>query len=191
MMMASKSYERHPAHKALYDALPESIYVDKNEIDRLAVDPASRREDKGKNFESSKKTSTSKESLKGKTLPKSSKTRKSVHAEETVEEDNEETVEEDLMKWQCDCRRKPTSKNGIYNAEIFHIWKAFGRLTRDLGSFREETDKTTDLHQHLSRISPQRMETASQIQRDVVTMKTKTASQDLMTASKNMTQPII
>ncbi|GJS40711.1 hypothetical protein Tco_0565754 [Tanacetum coccineum] len=46
------------------------------------------------------------------------------------------------------------------------IWKAFGGNTRDLGSFGEETDKTTDLHQHLSRISPQRLETASQITRD-------------------------
>ncbi|GKF38445.1 hypothetical protein Tco_0118506, partial [Tanacetum coccineum] len=33
---------------------------------------------------------------------------------------------------------------------IFGIWKAFGGNTRDLGSFGEETDKTTDLHQHLS-----------------------------------------
>ncbi|GJW15434.1 zinc finger, CCHC-type containing protein [Tanacetum coccineum] len=75
--------------------------------------------------------------------------------------------------------------------EVFHIWKAFGRITRDLGSFGEETDKTTDLHQHLSRISPQRLETASQIQRDAVTMKTKTTSQDSTMTSEIMTQPII
>ncbi|GKD02937.1 hypothetical protein Tco_1177911 [Tanacetum coccineum] len=66
-----------------------------------------------------------------------------------------------------------------------------GRNTRDLGSFGEEMDKTTDLHQHLSRISSQRLEMALQIQRDAVTTKTKTASQDFMTASVNMTQPII
>ncbi|GKF03306.1 hypothetical protein Tco_0030229 [Tanacetum coccineum] len=32
------------------------------------------------------------------------------------------------------------------------IWKAFGGNTRDLGSFGEETDKTTDLHQNLLKI---------------------------------------
>ncbi|GJW79571.1 hypothetical protein Tco_0143546 [Tanacetum coccineum] len=38
-----KSYERHPTHKALYDALLESIFVDENDMDRLAVDHASHR----------------------------------------------------------------------------------------------------------------------------------------------------
>ncbi|GKD96022.1 hypothetical protein Tco_1379919 [Tanacetum coccineum] len=75
--------------------------------------------------------------------------------------------------------------------EVFSIWKTFGRNTRDLGSFGEEMDKTTDLHQHLSRISTQQLETASQITRDVVTTHTKTASQDLKMASECMTQPII
>ncbi|GKA36971.1 reverse transcriptase domain-containing protein [Tanacetum coccineum] len=37
--------------------------------------------------------------------------------------------------------------------EYLAIWKAIGGNTRDLDSFGEETDKTTDLHQHLSRIS--------------------------------------
>ncbi|GKA45565.1 retrovirus-related pol polyprotein from transposon TNT 1-94 [Tanacetum coccineum] len=50
--------------------------------------------------------------------------------------------------------------------EVFSIWKPLGGNTRDLGSFREETDKTTDLHQHLSRISTQKRETASQITRE-------------------------
>ncbi|GKA28057.1 MAK10-like protein [Tanacetum coccineum] len=71
------------------------------------------------------------------------------------------------------------------------IWKAFGGNTRDLGSFGEETDKTMDLHQHLSRISTQKLETASQITRDAVTTHTKTASQDLKTAPECTTQPII
>ncbi|GJS25053.1 hypothetical protein Tco_0453685 [Tanacetum coccineum] len=71
---------------------------------------------------------------------------------------------------------------GVFD-EVFCIWKAFGRNIRDLGSFREETDKTTDLHQHCSRISPQKLETASQITRDAVTTISKTASQDLKTAS--------
>ncbi|GJY35912.1 hypothetical protein Tco_0421290, partial [Tanacetum coccineum] len=66
---------------------------------------------------------------------------------------------------------------------VFCIWKAFGRNTRDLGSFGEETDKTTDLHQHCSRISPQKLETASQITRDAVTNPTMTALQDIAMTS--------
>nr|GEV08523.1 MAK10-like protein [Tanacetum cinerariifolium] len=52
--------------------------------------------------------------------------------------------------------------------EVFLIWKAFGRITRDLGSFGEETDKTTDLHQHFSRLCSQQLETASQFLHDAV-----------------------
>nr|GEW06350.1 hypothetical protein [Tanacetum cinerariifolium] len=59
----------------------------------------------------------------------------------------------------------------------------------DLGSFEEETDKSTDLHQHLLRISTQQLETMSQITRDVVTIHTKMASQDLKTDSECMAQP--
>ncbi|GJY29573.1 hypothetical protein Tco_0405340 [Tanacetum coccineum] len=79
---------------------------------------------------------------------------------------------------------------GVFD-EVFSIWKAFRGNTRDLGSFGEETDKTTDLHQHLSRLCSQQLETASQITRDAVTIHTKTASQDLKTASECTTQPII
>ncbi|GJY36766.1 hypothetical protein Tco_0422144, partial [Tanacetum coccineum] len=50
---------------------------------------------------------------------------------------------------------------GVFD-EVFSIWKAFGGNTRDFGSFGEETDETTDLHQHCSRISPQKLETTSQ-----------------------------
>ncbi|GKA10611.1 hypothetical protein Tco_0690044 [Tanacetum coccineum] len=75
--------------------------------------------------------------------------------------------------------------------EVFSIWKAFGGNTRDLGSFGEETDKNMDLHQHLSRLCSQQLETASQITRDAVTIHTKTASQDIKTALEYTTQPII
>ncbi|GJV70839.1 retrovirus-related pol polyprotein from transposon TNT 1-94 [Tanacetum coccineum] len=63
------------------------------------------------------------------------------------------------------------------------VYSAFGGNTPDLGSFGEETDKTTDLHQHCSRISPQKLETTSQITRDAVTNPTTTASQDIATKS--------
>ncbi|GJW42519.1 hypothetical protein Tco_0071318 [Tanacetum coccineum] len=77
------------------------------------------------------------------------------------------------------------------NQPVFSIWKAFGGNTSNLGSFGEETDKTTKPHQHLSRISTQKLETASQITRDAVTTHLKTASQDLQTTSDCTTQPII
>ncbi|GJT98872.1 hypothetical protein Tco_1094390, partial [Tanacetum coccineum] len=72
---------------------------------------------------------------------------------------------------------------------VFSTWMAFGGNTRDLGSFREETDKTTTLHQEPRRnihsepgdgvaaIKRQRktfMVTASEIQRwrqDVADLK--------------------
>ncbi|GKE76546.1 hypothetical protein Tco_1542666, partial [Tanacetum coccineum] len=57
---------------------------------------------------------------------------------------------------------------GVFD-EVFSILKAFGGNTRDLGSFGEETDKTTELHQHCLRISPQKLKTTSQITRDAVT----------------------
>ncbi|GKF51091.1 hypothetical protein Tco_0147558, partial [Tanacetum coccineum] len=86
---------------------------------------------------------------------------------------------------------KQISSVGVLD-EVFSIWKAFGGNTLDLGSFGEETDKTTDLHQHLSRMSTQKLETASQITRDAVTTHLKTASQaHFQTASDCMTQPII
>nr|GEW17939.1 putative reverse transcriptase domain-containing protein [Tanacetum cinerariifolium] len=37
MMMASKSYEKHPAHKALYDALIQSLFVDEDDMDQAAA----------------------------------------------------------------------------------------------------------------------------------------------------------
>ncbi|GKF36225.1 hypothetical protein Tco_0112983 [Tanacetum coccineum] len=35
----------------------------------------------------------------------------------------------------------------IPSAGVFSTWMSFGENTRDLGSFGEETDKITDLHQ--------------------------------------------
>ncbi|GJW35936.1 hypothetical protein Tco_0058856 [Tanacetum coccineum] len=40
---------------------------------------------------------------------------------------------------------------GVFD-EVFSTWMAFGGNTRDLGSFREETDEITDLHQILEEI---------------------------------------
>ncbi|GKA16137.1 hypothetical protein Tco_0695884 [Tanacetum coccineum] len=40
---------------------------------------------------------------------------------------------------------------GVFD-EVFSTWMAFGGNTRDLGSFGEETDEITDLHQILEEI---------------------------------------
>ncbi|GKC18742.1 hypothetical protein Tco_1020892 [Tanacetum coccineum] len=71
----------------------------------------------------------------------------------------------------------------IPSVGVFSIWKAFGGNTHDLGSFGEETDMITDLHQHLPRISTQKLETTLHITRDAVTTHLKTTSQDLNTLS--------
>ncbi|GJX10446.1 retrotransposon ORF1 [Tanacetum coccineum] len=39
-----------------------------------------------------------------------------------------------------------------YDDEVFSTWMAFGGNTRDLGSFGEETDEITDLHQILEEV---------------------------------------
>ncbi|GKF79947.1 hypothetical protein Tco_0235515 [Tanacetum coccineum] len=40
----------------------------------------------------------------------------------------------------------------ILGDEVFSTWMVFGGNTRDLGSFREETDEITDLHQILEEV---------------------------------------
>ncbi|GKB16156.1 hypothetical protein Tco_0850079 [Tanacetum coccineum] len=42
--------------------------------------------------------------------------------------------------------------NELTTDEVFSTWMAFGGNTRDLGSFGEETDEITDLHQILEEI---------------------------------------
>nr|GEW66305.1 hypothetical protein [Tanacetum cinerariifolium] len=69
--------------------------------------------------------------------------------------------------------------------------KAFGGITRDLGSFGEEMDKTTDLHQHYSRLCSQQLEMVAQFLCDAVTTHPTTASQESTTESEIMNKPII
>ncbi|GKD11230.1 hypothetical protein Tco_1190915 [Tanacetum coccineum] len=56
------------------------------------------------------------------------------------------------MKRNSDEKEEKVSPNKLYLVTGANIWKAFGGNTRDLGSFGEETDKTTDLHQNLLKI---------------------------------------
>ncbi|GJS41526.1 hypothetical protein Tco_0566569 [Tanacetum coccineum] len=114
MMIASKSYERHPAHKELYDALLQSLFMDEDDMDKaVAADQSTqvkRKHDdqdedptagsdrgKGKkrprkDTQQSKKSSTSKESSKGTTSSKTSKSGKSVSAKEPDEEHVHEVI---------------------------------------------------------------------------------------------------
>nr|GEZ69241.1 putative reverse transcriptase domain-containing protein [Tanacetum cinerariifolium] len=79
----------------------------------------------------------------------------------------------------------------IPSVKVFSIWKAFGGNTRDLRSFGEEMDKTTDLNKHFSRLCFQRLETASQDTRDIVIIHPMTVSHESMMASARTTQPKI
>ncbi|GJT17874.1 hypothetical protein Tco_0876580 [Tanacetum coccineum] len=58
----------------------------------------------------------------------------------------------------------------------------FGGNTRDLAHLEKKRTRL-QLYTNISRISTQKLETASQITRDAVTTHLKTASQDLQTAS--------
>ncbi|GJU87615.1 hypothetical protein Tco_1295161, partial [Tanacetum coccineum] len=74
------------------------------------------------------------------------------------------------------------------------VYSAFGRHLEEIHvTWAHLEKKRTRLrtYTNISRISTQRQETASQITRDAVTIHTKTASQDLKTASECTTQPII
>ncbi|GJZ26100.1 hypothetical protein Tco_0570353 [Tanacetum coccineum] len=84
MMRASKSYNKHQTHKALYDALVQSLLADDDDMDRDSK--KERKKQRRKATEPSKKSSTSKESSRGKTPPKTSKTDKSMTSEDTIEE---------------------------------------------------------------------------------------------------------
>ncbi|GJZ15856.1 hypothetical protein Tco_0551533 [Tanacetum coccineum] len=76
MMRESKSYKKHLKHKALYDKLILSLIQDEDDLDRVP----------------SKTSSASKETSKGDTPPKSSKTGKSKFVEESVKEATYEVI---------------------------------------------------------------------------------------------------
>ncbi|GKB67564.1 hypothetical protein Tco_0928976, partial [Tanacetum coccineum] len=118
LMRKSKSYDKHPHHRALYDALMLSLIVDEDDMDNHLEEQSTlkkrRRDDqdqdppvdlekekkkrKHKDSKSSKKDKDQAgSSKKDKSSSKSSKTDKSVHADETihdVEMDARESVEE-------------------------------------------------------------------------------------------------
>ncbi|GJS92472.1 hypothetical protein Tco_0799440 [Tanacetum coccineum] len=70
---------------------------------------------------------------------------------------------------------------------------AFGRHLEEIhmtwAHLEKKTDKTTELHQHFSRLCSQRLKTASQDARDVVIIHPMTVSQESMTASTARPSP--
>ncbi|GJY55892.1 hypothetical protein Tco_0455007 [Tanacetum coccineum] len=95
---------------------------------------------KEKNSEPSKDKVQTGSSSKGKTQSNPLSTDKHVKVEEPLHEtdmDMEESIRDDVVN-EAD--------------EVFSTWMAFGGNTRDLGSFREETDEITYLHQILKEV---------------------------------------
>ncbi|GJS26034.1 hypothetical protein Tco_0486654 [Tanacetum coccineum] len=91
----NKSFNKNPANHKLYHALIEALIEDKNAMDKGGKKTKRRRI---KESESSKKPPTTKESPKGKSLSKGSKTGKSASAKEPVEEPIAEVVMDDAGK---------------------------------------------------------------------------------------------
>ncbi|GJX28272.1 hypothetical protein Tco_0236351 [Tanacetum coccineum] len=108
MTTKSKSYEKHPKHKALYDVLVLLLIQDEDDLDRVIpyLRKRDREEDEepsagsnqgkrkrrlGKDSEPSNTSSASKETSKGDTPPKSSKTGKYASVKESVKEATHET----------------------------------------------------------------------------------------------------
>ncbi|GJT53484.1 retrovirus-related pol polyprotein from transposon TNT 1-94 [Tanacetum coccineum] len=85
MMLASKAYEKHHAHKALYDALIKK-HDDQDEDPTAGSDQGKDKKRPRLDNQPSKKSSTSKESSKGNTPSKTSKSGKSVTTKEPDEE---------------------------------------------------------------------------------------------------------
>ncbi|GJS20281.1 hypothetical protein Tco_0448913 [Tanacetum coccineum] len=119
-MHKNKSFNRNPANHALYHALIEALIEDENTMDKGVADTIKNHkrqhnddDDKDpsagpnqgkktkrrrtKESESSKKPSTTKETFKGKSLSKSSKTGKSATTKEPVEEPIAEVIIDDAV----------------------------------------------------------------------------------------------
>ncbi|GKB78891.1 hypothetical protein Tco_0945786 [Tanacetum coccineum] len=123
-MHENKSFNRNPANHALYHALMEALIEDENAIDKRVADTVKDR--KIKHDDDDKDPSARPN--------QGSKTGKYASAKEPVEDPIAKVVMDDIVN--------TTGKD-----VVFSTWMAFGGNTRDLGSFGEETDKTTTLHQ--------------------------------------------
>ncbi|GKC30753.1 hypothetical protein Tco_1038047 [Tanacetum coccineum] len=95
-MLKSKSYNKHPTHRALHDALVPSLLLDEDDMDKQLEDQSTLKKRRRDNNDKDQVGS----SKKGKSPSKSTKTDKSANAEETihdVEIDARESVKEDVV----------------------------------------------------------------------------------------------
>nr|GEX50327.1 hypothetical protein [Tanacetum cinerariifolium] len=135
LMMKSKSYNTHPAHKELYDALLASL------LDPLVDANKDSKKRKRKDFDASpsnKSKDKKASSKKGKVVSKSSKTDKAVDAERTVQDDtidvgelikddfvdtqeltqDDDALKQDRSKWfKQDVAEKPETPNPEWHKE--------------------------------------------------------------------------
>ncbi|GKA35873.1 uncharacterized mitochondrial protein-like protein [Tanacetum coccineum] len=96
-MHANKSFNKNPANHRLYHALMEALIKDKNAMDKEVADTVKdhKRKHDGDDDDDDEKPSSTKETPKGKTLTKGSKTGKSASTKEPVEEPIAEVVMDD------------------------------------------------------------------------------------------------
>ncbi|GJR34223.1 hypothetical protein Tco_1209907 [Tanacetum coccineum] len=100
LMINSKSYNTHPSHKALYDALMASLLDPPTDADKDSKKRKRKDYDASPSKKSKDKEASSKE---GKALSKSSKTDKDVDAEEKVQDDAmdvEELIKDEFVDTQ-------------------------------------------------------------------------------------------
>ncbi|GJT26103.1 hypothetical protein Tco_0906378 [Tanacetum coccineum] len=95
-MHANKSFNRNPANHRLYHVLMEALIEDENAMDKGVADTGKKtKRRRTKESESSKKPSSTKETLKGKAPSKGYKTGKSALVKEPVEEPIAEVIMDD------------------------------------------------------------------------------------------------
>nr|GEX46122.1 hypothetical protein [Tanacetum cinerariifolium]GEX46693.1 hypothetical protein [Tanacetum cinerariifolium] len=92
-MNNSKSFNKHPSNQALYHALMEALVTNGEAMDKGVSDSLKQRK---RPHESSKKTSTTKETSRSKALTKGSNADKSATTKETVEEPINELIMDDM-----------------------------------------------------------------------------------------------
>ncbi|GJS34434.1 hypothetical protein Tco_0532816 [Tanacetum coccineum] len=77
---------------------------------------------------------------------------------------------------------------GVFD-EVFSTWMAFGGNTRDLGSFGEEMDKTTTLHQQLEKLVNVSRAKKLEKSHDPLALVAHTGSSSRNTSSYYVTHP--
>ncbi|GJZ62523.1 hypothetical protein Tco_0618660 [Tanacetum coccineum] len=152
MMMASKSYEKHPDNKELK-------HDDQDEDPTAGSDQGKEKKRPRRDTQPSNKCSASKESSKGKTLSKTSKSGKSVTAEEPHEEQDPLTFDElmatptDFSKFTKNCLKLDKITKEVLVGPVYNLLKGTCQRNIKLEYNMEECYKA--LSDQLDRINPE------------------------------------